>query len=333
MNVNRRIGALALGFICCVAAGRAAAAESPHRISGPYVHENLAVYLIHGPGQMEGRPFLTLARALDEKKVVVHETGTVSQLAIENVSDSEVYVQAGEIVKGGRQDRVVGTDLLLPPRSGRVPLPSHCVEQGRWQPRGGEAADRFGSSRLSLAHKDLKIANYAGSQQEVWSSVTKVQDRLAKNVNGAVRSAASPSSLALTLGSDQVAQGAQDYVRALGSLLDSHPDAIGFAFAVNGRLNSADAYGSRRLFAELWPKLLQATATEAVAEKGSAAPPRPPAVDAVRAMVTWADEGALTEKAPHERTRTVVRETSSRLAVETRDASGPKWVHRSYVQK
>ena len=96
------------------AAGRAATpgAAAP-RISGPYVYENLDVYLVHGGDRTSGRKLVPLAQALAEGKVIVRETGNVSSLTVENLSDQEVYVQAGEIVKGGRQDRVLAVDLVL----------------------------------------------------------------------------------------------------------------------------------------------------------------------------------------------------------------------------
>jgi len=326
---------------CLLAAGsllapfsRAAAAEAPHRVSGPYVHDNLQVYLVHGPAPQKARRLLTLDRALSEKKVIVRETGNVSQLTIENVSDAEVYVQAGEIVKGGQQDRVLGTDLLLPPKSGRVPLPSHCVESGRWRQRGHEAVASFSSSANALSHKDLKLANYAGSQQGVWSNVDKVQRLLETRVGAGVRAPQSRSSLQLTLENGQVSRRAADYERALASLVRNHPDAVGFAFAINGELNSADVYASRPLFAALWPKLLRATVTEAIAE--GPAPKRrvPPSLTDVRSLLDPADSGALTEKAPNPRTRSFARETTDRLVVETRETAGRQsWVHRSYVKK
>ena len=81
-------------------------AAGGHTISGPYVHGNLAVYLIHGGDKLPGVTFLTLDEGLASKKVVVHETGSVAQLAIENLGKVPVFIQAGEIVKG-QGDRLV----------------------------------------------------------------------------------------------------------------------------------------------------------------------------------------------------------------------------------
>src|SRR5262249_57959614 len=109
------------------------------RVTGPIVHENLAIYLIHGESASGAVP-LTLDEALAKRAVKVHETGNVNQLDIENLSGEEVFVQSGDIVKGGQQDRVLSVSLLLPAKSGRIPIASFCVEQGRWTARGKEDA-------------------------------------------------------------------------------------------------------------------------------------------------------------------------------------------------
>lgn len=326
---------LALGAPAAAAAATAPPARpAPQRISGPYVYENLDVYLVHGRDRLAGRRLLPLARALEEKMVVVRETGTVSRLTIENLSDREVYVQAGEIVKGGRQDRVLSTDLVLPPRSGRVDVASLCVESGRWQRRGTEAADRFSSSGSSLAHKDLKYSNYLGLQNGVWENVERVQHKLSSNLSGEVRGAQSASSLQLTLESDRVRKGVLGYVRALVPLVEAHPDAVGYAFAIGGELNSAELYASPALFRELWPKLVRASAVEAVAERRDGAAHTPPAIDAVRAFLERADEGAVSERPAISGTRTISRETSSRVVIETQESSRQNnWIHRSYLKK
>src|SRR5262245_64584891 len=119
----RRLGTLGVALLgCCVAvAGVATArarggAKTPPggpRITWPFTHGNLSVFLIHGKGQSSGRPLLTLQEAIAQKKVVVHETGQVNELSVENVSaDADVYIQSGDIVKGGRQDRLISQDFI-----------------------------------------------------------------------------------------------------------------------------------------------------------------------------------------------------------------------------
>src|SRR5437588_6310100 len=143
-------------------------AESPFEwtISRPITHQNLAVYLILGKDVVSGKKVLTLQEALEQKKVVVHETGTVNQLSVENVSpDHEVFIQAGDIVKGGRQDRVLAYDLIVPARSGKVPLASFCGEAGRWQQRGGGNVSQFSGSSGQLPGKALRLAVSPAPQQ------------------------------------------------------------------------------------------------------------------------------------------------------------------------
>src|SRR5262249_50494006 len=90
-----------------LACGQALKAPAVTRVSGPYTHANLSLYLLHGRDVVPGRKFLTLAEAIEQKKVVVNETGQVNQLTVENLSDGELFIMTGDIVKGGRQDRVL----------------------------------------------------------------------------------------------------------------------------------------------------------------------------------------------------------------------------------
>src|SRR5262245_66231074 len=140
--------------IACLAAFAAPAAD--FRISGPFTHENLSVYLLHSSTAKTAPNRLTLHEAMEQKKAAVYETGNVEQLSIENLSNQPVFVQAGDIVKGGQQDRVLTTDLLLPPRSGKVSIASFCVEQGRWTRRGAEPADQFHASSKAVPTRALK---------------------------------------------------------------------------------------------------------------------------------------------------------------------------------
>src|SRR5438128_1660607 len=78
----------------------AQAIPSDYKLSGPYTHKNLTVFLIHGNDKSSGKIPLTLQEAMASQKVKVIETSNVNELAIENVSDEEVFVQSGDIVKG-----------------------------------------------------------------------------------------------------------------------------------------------------------------------------------------------------------------------------------------
>src|SRR5215471_15850240 len=122
MKFNRGI-VPALGLIAILtssAAGQAPVSE--WNLSEPCTYRNLAVFLIRGKDTHPDKKLLTLQEALAEKKIIVHETGRVNELSVQNVSeDAAVFIQAGDIVKGGRQDRVLAYDLIVPAQSGRVP--------------------------------------------------------------------------------------------------------------------------------------------------------------------------------------------------------------------
>ena len=142
------------------------------RVSGPIVYANLAIYLVHGSATGGAVP-LTLQEALAKGSVKVRETGSVNELTVENVGNDEVFVQAGDIVKGGRQDRVLSVDLLLPPRSGEVPIAAFCVEHGRWTARGNEDGRQFSSASSAMPSHVAMLAMRA----QVGSGAALASDR------------------------------------------------------------------------------------------------------------------------------------------------------------
>ncbi len=386
-----------------------------YTLSGPYTHKNLTIFLLHGAGAPQGRTPLTLQEAMKRKLVVVRETGDVNRLTIQNRSNQDVFVQAGDIVKGGQQDRALALDLIVPPKSGRIPIDAFCVEQGRWSRRGNEAVAAFSASDNALASKDLKIAAKARrSQGDVWANVSKAQGKLSANLSvegrmgygggptegegssdvattrsgnvagrtmrlgggtttgsgsnarsapqaslqtlyrrwrdedlswitsdgqtragqSGLASRVSPSSLQLTLENKLVKESANDYVKNLSSIINGKRDVIGFVFAINGQINSADVYSSNALFAKLWPKMLEASAIEAIAELKAEEKFEPAPASAVKAFLRESQNGKAEAKRVTARTSVVKHETEKNLFFESRDhAQNGKWVHRNYITK
>ncbi|MEW6734194.1 MAG: DUF6569 family protein [Acidobacteriota bacterium] len=306
-----------------------------YRIVGPYVHENLAVFLVQGEDKIKGRNFLTLQEALEQQKVVVHETSDVNELTIENVSEDEVYIQSGDIVKGGKQDRVLAYDLILSPKSGQLPLAAYCVERGRWRSRGQESATKFDSANEHLSSKELKLAAKRSKQQgEVWEQVAEAQKKLTKNLGVSVESDKSATSLPLTLENEKLQQATEDYIKALSTIIDGKADVIGFAFAINGKINNTDIYASSALFRKLWPKLLKASAVEAIAELQTGKQNPVVTVDDLKSCLADVEKGTKTEQSVAGRTKVISQETEKNISFETRDQSkGDTWVHRNYIRK
>lgn len=335
-------------------------AAAGYELSGPYKYNNLAIFLIHGQDHTGDHRFLTLSEAMNEKKVIVHETGEVNELSIENLSDEEVFVQSGEIVKGGKQDRVLAIDLIVPPRSGKVPIDSYCVEHGRWNGRGEESVAAFSESSKMLSSKDLKIAAKAKeSQTEVWDKVAESRQKISAGVIAANTEAtpapaagdmpagtseaqafdfslrgAFSSSLQLGLEDDRLEDIVRDYVDKLKPIIEGKRDVIGYAFAINGKLNSADVYSSHTLFTRLWPKLLESTATEAISEYSQNASGEAVDTGQVTALLATAQTGAIEASRASAGAVLIKRESEKHLFFEMRKGKEPSdWIHRNYIVK
>jgi hypothetical protein len=269
-------------------------AEAPavRSVSGPYTHGNLTVFLLHGPDVLKNKKIVSLEDALAQKKAVVNETSNVNQLSVENKSDDLlVFVQSGDIVKGGKQDRAIAFDLLLPPKSGIVSVGCFCCEHGRWTGRGKEAANYFAESKAQIVGKDLKAAvvgNDASKQGEVWQKVNEAQMNLSRNVGKPVNAAASPSSLQLALEDKDLNDKVNGYEKDLADAIKGKDDVIGMALCINGKVEGAEMYGSAALFRQLWPKLLKSAATDALAQFDAKKKVEPPAATAVETFLAEA---------------------------------------------
>jgi hypothetical protein len=300
------LAALALACALPLVAGHAAEppAVDAYRLSGPAAQGNLAIYFVHGESRPGPVP-LTLHEALTKKTVEVRETGNVNELEVMNTGDEGVYLQSGDIVKGGRQDRVLLVSMLLSPGAGVVAIPVFCVEQGRWSGRAGESAAKFESADAMLPSREAKLAMRSAGpdadhdpvansrsrpqagrgvdrgsdnraqdvasvhlrQREVWRGVDAIQGELSSSLGTQVASARSRSSLQLALENGELGARQAEFVTGLEKSADADADIVGYVVAINGRLNSAEIYPSSGLFRKMWPMLLRASATEAIKDR------------------------------------------------------------------
>jgi len=356
------------GPLVAIACLSAVAFADDVRISGPFTHENLSVYMLHSAaGKRVGTNLLTLGEAMEQKKAAVYETGNVQELSIENLSGQSVFVQAGDIVKGGQQDRVLTTDLMLPPHSGKVSIASFCVEQGRWTRRQGESGAQFVASSAVVPTRKLKMAvREPDSQGKVWEEVAAarialdpVQPGSAGGVVGGVpggigasRSPAPPTppppaaaparpaamaritSMQLALETRKVKQAVDPYIAALSKVIEGSSDIVGFAYTINGKFSGADVYGSPELFRRMWPKLLHASAAEALTERGAKTSTAPPDAGAIRKAMADSDLGRAAAPRTHGSLSVTKVESDKTLVYVTADrqASGD-WLHKSYIAK
>ena len=239
-------------------------------------------------------------------------------------------------MKRGWQDRALGMDCIVPQRTARprrTRIRTFCVERGRWNDRQGEEpTELFESARHMAASRDMKLSiQQERSQAAVWSSVDLTQAKLSRSLGVDIRSATSPSSFPLAVENEAISRRLTGYVQAFDNVLADKPDAIGFAFAVNGQLNSADLYASPELFRKLWPKLLEAASLEALAESATMS------ATCATQDADWlhsARRGRRTRHAVSPRVTLVVRENERQVSFETMDGEqGNLCVHQNIVAR
>jgi len=131
-------------------------------------------------------PYEALKTALEHRALLIEESdesGTVGQLRVKNTGDTPVLLLDGEELAGAKQNRVLNTTILVPPR-GAIIIPVSCTEQGRWSyvsPRFEEslsvAPPRVRRSNQAAVTGSVRMSGrFVGDQSEVWSRVQELSD-------------------------------------------------------------------------------------------------------------------------------------------------------------
>jgi hypothetical protein len=226
---------------------------------------------------------VTLDEAFEKKLVAIKEKqdDTVNQLTLTNKSDRPMFLLAGEVIIGGKQDRIIGANTIITAKSTLV-VPVFCVEHGRWSE--GETGRVFTSGK-ALAHGRLRGKASFEGQSEVWSEVaTKNGQRKVENSTGTYRNVArqqTNSSLA-----SQVKR--IDEAIAQISAAD-RANMIGFVVSLDGKVGTVDMFDSPRLFRKLENKLVRSYLTESVDVPATAAN-KPPSPTEIKSFITDADK-------------------------------------------
>jgi hypothetical protein len=233
-------------------------------LDGPFTHRNLSVYVLY----FDRRPpadthYITLAEGVKAGTVTITEAKreTVGTLLITNRSEHPLFLQAGELVSGGKQDRVLRTSLVIPAKSVEAPIPSLCVERNRWS--GGKGLTALGKLAPSSVNAEAQVADQSGVWRNVGAYKSKARAVVAKAGGPRV---SRTSSVNEELKSKEFEKLTGEYERALRGVLGRFSHPVGIAAAVNGRILSVDIYQSESLFRKLFPKLLNAAASEAAAD-------------------------------------------------------------------
>ena len=249
-------------------------------ILDPVVASNLAVYLVQLPRsrtvsrrQATAPPpveFATLERARAAGEVVISETGATERVRLENHSKQDLFIQAGEILRGGNQDRAAAGDLIIPaprhePESCVVPV--FCAEPERSVPMRGWTPDLFTLFDQLCPGRRLKKELRLGTQEDVWREITVLRDSVFDIISYSGTRATPPYSLWVLNELLDSLGWLTPYIHPLLPLARANQEATGAVFVVNGKLNSADLYATPALFQQIWPKLLWAMTVEALVEQ------------------------------------------------------------------
>jgi hypothetical protein len=209
----------------------------------------------------------------------------VNRLVLVNNSKRPLLLLAGEIVTGGKQDRVIGKDRIVPAESDPVDLSVFCVEPGRWVAANGKYDFSNGRNVSGVmggvvASPTVRAsAMGAKDQRQVWDNVAKSKESMAMavdstaaavEVNSTTSYARVMENKAVQQKVDAVAEPmAHNYESVIRQLRDKN--AVGVVVAVNGEIVWADIFASTQLLQKYWPKLARSYATEAVITRAKAA--------------------------------------------------------------
>lgn len=272
-------------------------AKSGYKVLAPIRQGNLTVFPVVAASTHDTHEFLTLDEGLRSGDVVVTEYGNVqglirrrnrqpiwnesrggggaqvNTLVLINNSKRPLILLAGEIVTGGKQDRVIGKDRLVPAESDPVDLSVFCVEPGRWTAASGN----YGFQSMSSAMAQPAVRAKAMSdkdQSKVWAEVGRANESVTVEAGAAAAPAlAGNTSYARVMDNKDVkakvdsvaAPLEREYKSLIRQLREQN--AVGVVVAVNGEIIWADIFASTDLLEKYWPKLARSYATEAIATR------------------------------------------------------------------
>ena len=285
------------------------------RLGAPFTHRNLTVFPVLADQPAARADLITLDEGLRSGKVIITERGAngrsrrinsrrvrddadVNELALTNKSGRALILIAGEMIIGGKQDRIVGHDCIIEASNTPVPLDVFCVEQGRWsgeaefgenvvagRPRrnrrgsgsgygynsGGGVGPGSGASRgiaPSLGMTPAIVAPLALPNIREKAQARKDQSDVWAAVNETVTvnsTATSTGTLTSVYRDNRVNARAAGYERAFKSKLTGR-NIVGVVAAVGERVVSADVFANPSLFRAYWPKLMKSFALQAGSE-------------------------------------------------------------------
>ena len=266
-----------------------ASAGSPtheYKVLPPITKGNLSLFPIVGGAEANTARLLTLDEGLRSGAVVVTEAGSlqglirpgtifpqtsaaeVNRLVLVNNSDRPLLLLAGEVVTGGKQDRVIGVDRIVPAKSDPIDLSVFCVEPGRWV----ASSQHFGSMNSAMAQPSVRMpAMAARDQMQVWNHVASANAGIAAAAPQGGPAIRGTTSYAKVMQNPEVEKKVASVAANYDSLLHDlrKVGAKGVVVAINGRITWADVFASTDLLEKYWQKLIRSYAAESLTNVGA----------------------------------------------------------------
>ena len=275
-----------LAFFCVAALTWANAAPlHEYKVLPPVTKGSLSLFPIVGGPEVNTAQLLTLDEGVRSGAVIVTEAGQlqglrrgsnwrptsggeVNRLVLVNNSNRPLLLLAGEVVTGGKQDRVIGVDRIVPPKSDPIDLSVFCVEHGRWT----ASSDVFLSMKSQMAQPSVRMpAMAARDQASVWAKVASAAGAMAAAAPQAAPAIHGTTSYAKVMENPEVekkvASVAADYDGLLHEL--RKVGAKGVVVAINGHITWADVFASTDLLEKYWQKLIRSYAAESLTQTSS----------------------------------------------------------------
>ena len=220
----------------------------------------------------------------------------VNQLVLINRGKRPLLLLAGEVVSGGKQDRIIGKDRIVPIGAAPLPLDVFCVEHGRWT---GDSMS-FSAAETMVHPTRARASRSEQDQTQVWAAVRDETPKVGESESVMVEGqaggmsagaaggvgAAPPALTSSTIGGVISEAPTQSYRRIYQSPVVQN-SVEGFADEMSRRFDRAtsgikvghvvgvvvafgddvawsDIFASSQLFETYWPKLLRSYVVEAL---------------------------------------------------------------------
>jgi hypothetical protein len=208
---------------------------------------------------------ISLHDAVTHGVATITERGTASTenvhwLRVNNKSDSSIYVSSGEVIAGGRQDRMVMHDTILPPSKKDQYVSVMCVEEGRWS----DKEKPFVYSGFANTHL-RKMLDSAKNQVQIWREINRQLEKGHVNSKSlAYLSQREPEFNNKKMKLKNILLGDDYFNFFTQKIKSSDTSIVGFVCVSGGRILGSDIYAGVNLFNQQLEPLLRGYIDEAL---------------------------------------------------------------------